>query len=587
MKIVAMICLRNGDLYLRRCLDHLVAQGVEACIIDNGSTDTSLAIAESFRGRGVVHIEQLPFDGVFRFTEILRRKEQLVRELEADWFMHYDVDEIKQAPRPWSTLAEAIADVDRQGYNAINFEEFVFMPVDGERFEGRDFVAEMRHYYHFKPHEWYRINAWKNVGPVDLSTYLGHRVEFPERRVYPESFILRHYIALSRLHALTKYATRVHDADRIRRTSWSNNRVSFKPANLRLPERTQLKEYREDNVWDTSDPWLHHPFLGPPTVAAVADEPAPSPPRRRTRSLRERLFPVLAARPDPSTDPLPFIVGSPRSGTTLLRLMLDAHPLLAIPPETHFLPALLRLRSEGKTMREELFQTVVRGSRWNDFHLDEEAFKDRLEAVEPFTLTQGIHAFYGMYAERRKKPLWGDKTPGYVLHLRGIAAALPNARFVHLIRDGRDVAASLRKLWWGPGDDIEAQAIDWLWRIREARQQGQVCPHYLEVRYEDLVRDPSTALRRICGFLELPYSGGMLDYHRTAAERLDELCGRVRADGSVEVTKEQLRAIHERTHRPPTLERVGRWRQDLTPEETLLFQQIAGPLLLDLGYEIA
>ena len=103
MKIVAMVCLRNGDLYLHRCLDHLAAQGVEACIIDNDSTDTSLAIAESFRGRGVVHIEHLPFDGVFRFTDILRRKEQLARELEADWLMHYDVDEIREAPRPWNT----------------------------------------------------------------------------------------------------------------------------------------------------------------------------------------------------------------------------------------------------------------------------------------------------------------------------------------------------------------------------------------------------------------------------------------------------------------------------------------------------
>jgi hypothetical protein len=586
MNIVAMICVRNGDLYLRRCLDHLAAQGIQTCIIDNGSTDTSLAIAESFRGRGVVHIEHLPYDGVFRFSDILRRKEQLVREIDADWFMHYDVDEIKEAPRLWKTLAEGIAEVDGQGYNAINFDEFVFIPLDGERFEGRDFVAEMRHYYHFRPQEWHRINAWKNIGPVDLLTYFGHRVEFAGRRVYPQSFILRHYIALSRLHALTKYAARIHDADRIRRTSWHDTRVAFRPSNLKLPDRTQLKEYRGDNVWDTSEPLVYHPFLGPPAIGGSGgDGPMASPPRR-VRSLRERLFPIRAARPDPASDPLPFIVGSPRSGTTVLRLMLDAHPLLAIPPETHFLPAVLHLGSEGKALREEFFETIVRSPRWNDFHLSDRELKERLEAVEPFNRTQGLHTFYGMYAERRNKPLWGDKTPGYVLHLRLIAAALPNARFIHLIRDGRDVVASLRKLWWGPGDDVEAQAIDWLWRIREARQQGQVCPHYLELRYEDLVREPRAALERICRFLDLPYSARMLQYHRTAAERLDELSTRVRADGSVEVTKEQLQQIHERTLRPPNLERVERWRQDLTSDEIQLFQRIGGPLLRELGYEI-
>src|SRR4029079_1886290 len=139
---------------------------------------------------------------------------------------------------------------------------------------------------------------------------------------------------------------------------------------------------------------------------------------------------------------------------------------------------------------------------------------------------------------------------------------LPTARFIHLIRDGRDVAAWLRKLWWGPGDDIEAQAVDWLWRIREARQQAQVCPHYLEIRYEDLVRNPRASLEKVCGFLDLPYTDAMLDYHRRAGERLDELSARPARDGGVEVTVEQLREIHARTRLPVNDERVGRWRQD-------------------------
>jgi glycosyltransferase involved in cell wall biosynthesis len=589
LKIVAILCVRNGELYLRRCLDHLSAQGVDTCVIDNDSTDGSLAIAESCRGRGVVRIEHLPFDGVFRFTDILRRKEALARELEADWLMHCDVDEIRQAPSPWSTLAEGIAEVDRQGFNAINFDEFVFLPAGEERFEGADFVAEMRHYYYFHPAEGHRINAWKNIGPVDLVTHSGHRVEFPGRRVYPESFILRHYVALSRVHALAKYATRVHDADRIRRTSWNAPRVAFRPAHLRLPERSELTEYRGDDVWDRSRPWTHHPFLGPPPAplapAASADSLPTVPPPQRAGWRPRRLFSRRRAEPDPETAPLPFIVGSPRSGTTLLRLMLDAHPLLTIPPETHFLPDVLGLTGAGEAVRRAFFHCIVGGPRWNDFHLSEESFERRLQEIEPFDLTRGIHAFYRMYGERQHKPRWGDKTPGYVLHLRKIAAVLPTARFIHLIRDGRDVAASLRKLWWGPGDDIEAQAIDWLWRIREARQQAQVCPHYLEIRYEDLVRDPRATLEKVCGFLDLPYTSAILEYHRRAGERLDELSGRPALDGGAEVTVEQLHEIHARTRLPVNDERVGRWRQDLTAAEIAVFQQIAGPFLRELGYE--
>jgi len=133
------------------------------------------------------------------------------------------------------------------------------------------------------------------------------------------------------------------------------------------------------------------------------------------------------------------------------------------------------------------------------------------------------------------------------------------------IIDGRDVAASLRKLWWGPGDDIEAQAVDWLWRIREARQQAQVCPHYLEIRYEDLVRNPRASLEKVCGFLDLPYTDAMLDYHRRAGERLDELSARPARDGGVEVTVEQLREIHARTRLPVNDERVGRFMDRVCP----------------------
>ena len=193
---------------------------------------------------------------------------------------------------------------------------------------------------------------------------------------------------------------------------------------------------------------------------------------------------VHLRKPAPS---MPVVVGAPRSGTTLLRFMLDAHPQVAIPPETGFLLKAPRLTGMGDALRQQ-FLTAVTGladdGPWKDFGIPVAHFRSVLEGVEPFTLSDGFRAFYRTYAARFGKARWGDKTPLYCLHLRSIAAVLPEAHFVHIIRDGRDVALSLRSLWFSPGPSMEAQARQWAGCVEAARRDGAACPHYLEVRYE-------------------------------------------------------------------------------------------------------
>lgn len=281
---------------------------------------------------------------------------------------------------------------------------------------------------------------------------------------------------------------------------------------------------------------------------------------------------------------MPFIVGVPRSGTTLLRLMLDAHPELAIPPETHFLSAVLKLRKTSNAL-EDFFETVVRSPRWNDFQIEPNEFREALRSIEPFRVDEGIRMFYTLYKRRFGKRFCGDKTPAYLQHLNAIEAVLPEARFIHIIRDGRDVALSARNLWFGPGKDLEAQATDWVDRITKARRQAKSCSHYVEVRYEDLVREPRKILERLCEFLNLPFSPQMLEYYLTARQRLDETSPRVRRDGSAEITKEQLETIHRFASQPPRTERLERWKAEMTPNEILAYERIASELLLELGYE--
>jgi hypothetical protein len=266
--------------------------------------------------------------------------------------------------------------------------------------------------------------------------------------------------------------------------------------------------------------------------------------------------------------------------------MLDAHPALAIPLETHFIVDLLALDPADPQLRARFFQTIVHAPRWTDFHLDSDAFRHRLAAVEPFTVSKGLDTFYRMCAERRGKPRWGDKTPEYGHHMVSILNLLPAARFIHVIRDGRDVACSLRTMWWGPSESFESHAHVWLWRVTECRRQGALCPYYYEIRYEALVQEPEATLRKVCQFLELPYSALMLNYHRTAAERMAELSDIVRSDGAMAGRREERLKIHDRTHLPPNRDRVGRWRSELSPRQIETVQRLAGPLLAELGYEL-
>src|ERR1700733_726713 len=129
MRVVAILATFNEERFVGGCIDHLFRQGVGVYLIDNGSTDQTVAIARSYLGHGLIGIETMPRSDFFDLHLILRRKEELSSSLDADWFMHVDADEIRAAPRLDSTLAEALREVDELGFNAVNFQEFTFIPT--------------------------------------------------------------------------------------------------------------------------------------------------------------------------------------------------------------------------------------------------------------------------------------------------------------------------------------------------------------------------------------------------------------------------------------------------------------------------
>lgn len=275
----------------------------------------------------------------------------------------------------------------------------------------------------------------------------------------------------------------------------------------------------------------------------------------------------------PGRDRPIFIVGCPRSGTTLLSLMLSAHPRIAIPPETRYLiPAYRRRREFGdlnqREARQQLARFITTSSQFADLGLDKAAISERIASGPP-TLGSAAAIVLRAYADRLGKPRWGDKRPGYFQDLDVVLRLFPDAQIVHLIRDGRDCVASLKRMSWFTEDSTAAMVL-WV-RAMEAgrRARARLSPDsYHELRYEDLVRDPEPALRRLCTFLGEDYADAMAHPARSAPHAVPE-----------------RKTWHERTRGEVDAAAIGHG-QGLEPQEKALMEAMAGRHLRLMGYPV-
>jgi SAM-dependent methyltransferase len=197
--IVALLAARNEGDIIRHVVKDLIAQGLSVYLLDDGSTDDTVRQVEEFRGRGLIAIEHLreTFGRAhqqFEWARILDRKAQLASEIPADWFIHHDADEFREAPWPGVSLREGINRVDALGYNAIDFAVFDFVPTDDRFCPGDDVRQFLTRYRPGAEHDRVQVRCWKRTSErVDLASSGGHEAAFPGRRVFPLPFLLRHY----------------------------------------------------------------------------------------------------------------------------------------------------------------------------------------------------------------------------------------------------------------------------------------------------------------------------------------------------------------------------------------------------------
>ena len=249
--------------------------------------------------------------------------------------------------------------------------------------------------------------------------------------------------------------------------------------------------------------------------------------------------------------------------------MLDGHSQLAIPDESYFLPQIAD-RHRDPIDPDAFANDLARLATLREWEVDARDVRARLRPG--MSVGDAVAQVYLLYAEARGKPRWGDKTPMYMQHLPMLERLFPDARYVHLIRDGRDAALSFLAMpegvvtrTWAHPKSAAGFACQWRTEVEAARGLGRhVGPRYFEVRYERLAAEPEATLREICAHVELEFEPAMLDYA-----------------GRVDVTAKP----HQQRLREPPKTGVRDWRTEMGRDDVRGFEEIAGDLLGELGYE--
>jgi glycosyltransferase involved in cell wall biosynthesis len=260
MKITAVLAIRNEEAYLANCLRHLVQNEVNFAIIDNGSSDSTPEIYRRAEfAASLVDVREQPYCGSYSWADLLRRKMTIAEAVDADWIVNLDADEIMHSYRDGESLREALCRLDSEGWNVVNFDEFVFLPVEASYVSDVLEHQPIAHYYFFQPNSPRLMRAWRKASGLSMVESGGHVLTGDDVRLAPEHLALRHYIVRNQEHAFTKYSTRIFAPEDLAR-GWHRARANQSAEAFAFPPASLLK--RLDKIdkrdLDRSEPWTAH-----------------------------------------------------------------------------------------------------------------------------------------------------------------------------------------------------------------------------------------------------------------------------------------------------------------------------------------
>lgn len=278
-----------------------------------------------------------------------------------------------------------------------------------------------------------------------------------------------------------------------------------------------------------------------------------------------------------------FILGAPRSGTTVLRLLLNQHSELCVPPETWFFPLRFeKVRKYGDfsqlEQREEFSWDVAATLSESQhpvsyvFQMTPDQVVQAITERKADTYVKAYAAFMEHVARRDGKARWGDKTPYHTAFIETLATCFPRAKLIAIVRDPRDVVASIQNTTWGRlwYPHIFAASKRWalaIEGIEEARRH--LGPdRLLCLRYEDFVQDPEAGARQMCELLEVEYEPAMLNYFEKGIDKVPE----------------GARSWHQKISQPISASNVGNWRRRYNASQVSLIETVCGKLMKRWGY---
>ena len=267
-----------------------------------------------------------------------------------------------------------------------------------------------------------------------------------------------------------------------------------------------------------------------------------------------------------------FIVGTQRAGTTLLRLILNAHSHIAIPEEAWFLAPLLKQKELSQSIEGQRLNTLVKylslNLQFKLWNYDNSEFISSLSSRKSITVKQLVNDLFTSYCRNMGKSIWGDKTPSFFRKIDILYTLFPEAKFIHIVRDGRDVFDSWRKIDQSK-DNVAVTALDWRYKLFKIENSFNKIPesNRITIRYEDLLENPDKTVKTLCFFIGIKYESNMLNFYQTSHNYVGE---------------------HHSSliFNPLNKDNRFKWKKNLSQREVRIFNTLARRYLWKYGYEV-
>ncbi len=279
--------------------------------------------------------------------------------------------------------------------------------------------------------------------------------------------------------------------------------------------------------------------------------------------------------------PVFFVVGRPRSGTTLLRTLFDAHPNITFPPECQFIinlyPRYGKINNWSEKEILDFYNDLIKEWLFDTWKIDSRKLKDQLLKFTGShsygTICKVVYLEYNSLFEKGNIEFIGDKNPGYAIYTKQLLKIFPEAKFIHIIRDYRDNFVSIKNVDFElPVPSLVVQK--WKYFFKKFRKDSHQMPNrYMVINYENIAREPEKSLKELCDFVGINFDKSVFNFH----EKKDEILK--------QYPEGYIKTYHTSLMNKVNTSKIGVWKKKLSDKQVKLMDHTVGKIAEEAGYE--